>query len=238
MHALLSIIIQLSFLLNAGNSNTQGKTMPEVKITGQMRRVMMAGHLEATISLDTLTQRRYFYGFGPLEYLKGEIMVLDGQCYVSKVLNDRAMTVNKDCTSKAPFFAHAYIAEWESQPLPDEVGNMEQLEQYLLKMNFGNKRPYFFRLSGIVDEALIHVVNLPEGTVVKSPDDAHKGLVNYRLEKEAVEVLGFFSTEHQRIFTHHDTYMHLHLINSDKTMMGHVDDFKIGESRLRLLLPK
>ncbi len=39
-----------------------------------------------------------------------------------------------------------------------------------------------------------------------------------------VDIVGFFSTEHKTIFTHHDTFMHLHLITKDKLMMGHLDN--------------
>jgi acetolactate decarboxylase len=38
-----------------------------------------------------------------------------------------------------------------------------------------------------------------------------------------VEIIGFFSTEHKGVFTHHDSFLHMHLITKDKEKMGHLD---------------
>jgi acetolactate decarboxylase len=51
-----------------------------------------------------------------------------------------------------------------------------------------------------------------------------------------VEVVGFFSTEHKGIFTHHDSFLHMHLISSDEKEMGHLDELEIES--MKLYLPK
>jgi acetolactate decarboxylase len=60
--------------------------------------------------------------------------------------------------------------------------------------------------------------------------------VNYSLGSEEVEIIGFFSTEHQAVFTHHDTYVHLHLMTKDESKMGHLDEVVFDE--MKLYLPK
>jgi acetolactate decarboxylase len=47
-----------------------------------------------------------------------------------------------------------------------------------------------------VKKATIHVVNLPKGTKVTSPEDAHKGEQKFTLQDRDVDMIGFFSTEH------------------------------------------
>ena len=81
---------------------------------------------------------------------------------------------------------------------------------------------------------MIHVVSLPPGSIVSSPDEAHRGQVNYVLEGNEVEILGFFSRRHKGIFTHHDSNVHVHLITRDKSMMGHVDKLEFGCGAMKL----
>jgi acetolactate decarboxylase len=71
---------------------------------------------------------------------------------------------------------------------------------------------------------------------VRSPEEAHRGLQHYPLANVPVEILGFFSTEHKAIFTHHDTFMHLHLITSDRQKMGHLDALTFGPGEVWLYL--
>ena len=97
--------------------------------------------------------------------------------------------------------------------------------------------PFFFKLEGFVDSANIHIVNLPEGKVVRSPDDAHQGQINYPITRN-VSVLGFFSRNHKAIFTHHDTFIHTHLITQEKDMMGHLEEVSFSSKRVKLSVTK
>ena len=94
-----------------------------------------------------------------------------------------------------------------------------------------------FKLAGTVEQATIHIVNLPKGSKVTSPEEAHKGLTNYHLTNEQSEIIGFFPTEHKAIFTHHDTYLHMHLISTDRKKMGHLDEVLFKKGTMTLYLP-
>lgn len=75
------------------------------------------------------------------------------------------------------------------------------------------------------------------GTPVSSPAEAHQGQVNYQLNDEMSEILGFFSTSHKAVFTHHDTFLHMHLITKDRKKMGHLDEVLFSPGSVRLFLP-
>lgn len=47
---------------------------------------------------------------------------------------------------------------------------------------------------------------------------------------EQVDIIGFFSTTHKAIFTHHDSFLHMHLIGANREKMGHLEEvlFKKG----------
>lgn len=208
----------------------------EVQVTGAMRNVMWKGELQGTIDLDSLQDIENLYGLGPVEFLAGEIVVLDGESFVSRVLTDSTMSVTETFQVKAPFFVHVQVPQWESFGLPDSVTELKSLEGFIDSVMTNQKHPFAFRLTGKISKATIHVVNLPPGSTVSSPDEAHRGQVNYKLVGDEVEILGFFSRRHKGIFTHHDSNMHLHLITRDKSMMGHVDKLEFDRSAMKLWL--
>ena len=139
---------------------------------------------------------------------------------------------------RSPFFVYANIDKWKEVLLPDSVKTISQLESFLDQVTKNHSRPFAFRLTTIVDSCEIHIVNLPEGAKVHSPQDAHKNQRSYGLKNESVELVGFFSTEHQGIFTHHDTFVHIHLITPDRREMGHLDDLMMKKGTTKLFIPE
>lgn len=233
----------VSFLLTACNNVPSGQkeitSIPTtVHIIGAMKNVMWKGELQGTIHLDTISNKNHLYGFGPLEYLQGELLIIDGNSYVSTVINDSAMKVEENYKVKAPFFAYANIENWQEMQLPDSVNSLITLENYLNVSTANSHRPFLFKLEGNIEDASIHIVNLPKGAEVHSPEDAHKERKSYSLKNEDVSVIGFFSTEHKTIFTHHDTFLHMHLITKDKSQMGHCDEMKFDSKKVKLYIPK
>jgi acetolactate decarboxylase len=228
---ILRSLICFTFLfLNNSHLHAQTTSSHAVQVAGAMKNVMWKGELQGIIQLDTISQKKHLYGIGPQEYLKGEILILDGRSYLSKVVTPKKMKVEETFQIKAPFFVYSQVDKWITQKLPDSISNMKQFEQYLYQIAKSSKHPFAFRLSGTIHSALIHIVNLPEGSAVREPDDAHKGQVNFVLKNKVVDIVGFFSTIHQSIFTHHDTFLHMHLITANRKKMGHVDriQFKKG----------
>lgn len=230
-------LLGLTILTLTNCSTKAQQTTNEVKIIGEMKNVMWKGQLYGNINLDTITNKTNLFGLGPVEYLAGEILIIDGKSYKSTVVSDTVMKVEETYGIKAPFFGYANISKWTEQSLPDSVQTIEQLETYLDKVTKNSLRPFMFKLSGIVDLATIHIVNLPKGSKVSSPDEAHKGQKNYKVKNEQSEIIGFFSTEHKAIFTHHDTFLHMHLITADRQKMGHLDEVVFKKGTMKLYLP-
>jgi acetolactate decarboxylase len=230
-------LLGISILTLIGCSTKTQQTSSEVKVVGEMRNVMWKGELHANINLDTIRNKESLYGLGPVEYLTGEILILDGKSYKSVVTSDSTMKVEETFDIQAPFFGYANISRWTERTLPDSVQTIPQLESYLDKETENYPRPFMFRLRGTVEGATIHIVNLPKDSKVSSPDEAHQGQKNYELENELSDILGFFSTKHQAIFTHHDTFLHMHLITNDKQKMGHVDQLSFQNGSVKLYLP-
>lgn len=229
--------IVLSFTLFTSYYLSAQQFVNEVKIVGQMKNVMWKGELYGNIDLDTIANKEHLYGLGPVEYLAGEILIIDGKCYKSTVVHNNKMEVEETFNIKAPFFGYANISNWSEQSLPDSILTIDQLEKYLYKKSENSTSPFLFKLKGEVKKATFHIVNLPKGSKVSSPDEAHKGLMKFKLRNEKIEIIGFFSTAHKTIFTHHDTFLHMHLISLDRKKMGHIDDVFFKKGSFKICLP-
>lgn len=225
-------------ILTLTNSTTKAQqTTNDVKIVGEMKHVMWKGQLYGNINVDTIANKTSLYGLGPVEYLAGEILIINGKSYKSTVTSDTTMKVEETYNIKAPFFGYTNISKWTEQTLPDSIQTIQQFETYLDKVTKNSPRPFMFKLVGTVEQATIHIVNLPKGSKVSSPDEAHKGQKKYELQKEQTDIIGFFSTEHKAIFTHHDTFLHMHLMTTDKQKMGHLDKVSLKKGTMKLYLP-
>lgn len=239
-HHVFILIISCCLFVNcktdqSQKTNTKLDTYPDIKIASAMKNVMWKGELESKIDIDSISDKRGLYGVGPLTGLTGELLIKDGVSYVSNV-KDSMMQVKKSFKVSAPFFVYANVDEWKKIDLPDSISNIKHLEVFLDQKTKNSKRPFAFKLRGEINSAKIHVQNLPKGTKVSSPKEAHQGQTNYILKNEKVDIVGFFSTEHQGIFTHHDSFLHMHLITSDESKMGHLDEVNFGS--IQLFLPE
>ena len=208
----------------------------DVQIVGAMKEVMWKGELGGKINLNDISDTVGLYGIGPLSYLKGELLINNGKSYVATVTSDTTMQVKQTYAASAPFFVYTHMNEWNEVSLPKKIKNDKDIEAFLIRETANLKRPFAFKLIGKVSSAKIHIQNLPEGSKVSSPEEAHRGQTNYRLQNEEVEIIGFFSTQHQGIFTHHDSFIHMHFITKDETKMGHLDQMQI--ENMKLYLPK
>jgi len=212
--------------------NQKENSTSTIKTVAAMKDVMWKGELQGKINLDTISDQKGLFGLGPISGLTGEILINDGTVYTSKVTSDSTMIVQKNKQVEAPFFVYGNVTSWQEIELPKEVNDLKTLEKFIDETKTNATKPFIFKLKGMVDAAKIHIQNLPKGTKVSSPKEAHQGQVTYHLENEEVEIIGFFSRKHQGIFTHHDSFAHMHLITSDEKKMGHLDAAQFQQLKL------
>jgi acetolactate decarboxylase len=232
IYLFLHICALLSLLISQGYSQ-------QIHLVGAMWEVMHEGKLYGNIQLYTISNKSHLYGLGPVEGLKGEIMILDGKCYVAKYESDTSATMTQTYAVEAPFFGYTNIEKWKELSLPKSVISIADLDKYLNQQTKKSKRPFFFKMEGEIASANVHIMALPEGVQVTSPQVAHeKGQKHYALKAQKVILLGFFSTEHQTIFTHHSTFTHIHLLSADEKIMGHLDEIRYQKGKMKLYLPQ
>ncbi|SFU52461.1 acetolactate decarboxylase [Pustulibacterium marinum] len=208
----------------------------EVQTAGAMRNVMHAGDLSDHIQLDTVPSEG-LHGIGPLTNLTGEIVVNNGKVYASQVSSDSTMTVQEIPNAAAPFFVYEHVKKWGRVSKPVNIQSLKHLEKLLDEMAIKMDQQVFaFKLEGTVPSATIHVQNLPAGTEIHSMEDAHTGQKSYALKNTEATLIGFYSTQHKGVFTHHDANIHVHLLSQDHKWLGHVDEITLGD--LELFIPQ
>lgn len=174
------------------------------------------------------------FGLGPVEFLKGEILLFEGQSYVSKVIDSISHEVNKVPSVSAPFFVYSSNSDLKIVEFNLENYTLKELEEYINLMYIDYHQPLLIRVDGIFDNIKVHSVNLPEGKKVSSPDEAHQGLTQYDFKNISGSLIGFFSRLHKAVFTHHDSFFHAHFISDDREVLGHIDETDFNSSKVTM----
>lgn len=208
-----------------------------VKHSGAMSQ-MAKENFKATIMLDSLNES-HLYGIGPYGKMQGEITVIDGKPYIAQVIEDGSSPVSQNQKAEAPFFVYANVRAWKSYPLTGEIKNMSELQLAIEKLatekGFDLSNPFPLRVKGTFTELTIHVVTPRTADVAGYKPGRNQE--DYSLIKVNGELLGFYSQKHQGIYTHKDSYIHVHFINEDASQMGHVDKFITSGEKLLIYLP-
>ena len=226
-------ILFLIFLISCNSSTSKSS----VKVVGEMRDVMWKGDLKGKITTDSLNSKET-YGLGPTEFLKGEIVLFEGQSYVSKVVDSILHKVSKVPSVSAPFFVYSSNSDLKIVKFNRENYTLKELEEYVNLVYKDYDQPLLIRIDGIFENIKVHSVNLPEGKKVSSPDEAHQGLTQYDFKNISGSLIGFFSRHHKTVFTHHDSFFHAHFISEDREVLGHIDETDFNSSKVTLKVSK
>ena len=199
-----------------------------VSSIGELRQIMHQGKFEARASLDTLSSSQ-IYGLGAMDSLAGEILILDGNVFRASIKND-SLFVSANAKTTATLLVYAKIVSWDTLT----IVNASDIESELGKVNdLSNPFPFILTGKPSID---YHVINFDtkNGDLSKHKRGAFTGL----LKNEELTILGFYATDAKGIYTHHDSNMHMHVINEDRTKMGHVDEIDLAGASYKLLIPK
>lgn len=207
------------------------KNGPEVKIAGELRKIMMENNTAASIDLDEIASRQNLYALGAVENLNGEILIWNNKPFISHVIGNTFAT-DTSYEAKAALLVYAEVPEWINFSVPTDL-TRDELDSFLANLAEENHlgQPFPFLLRGNAEELKWHVV-------APGADHSHTnaGYNGVDADKE-VDALGFYSTNHKGIFTHHDSNMHLHFRFQNSTNAGHVDDLIIKNGSI-VSLPK
>lgn len=211
----------------------------QVRHTGAMSEMGKSG-FSPTISLDSLQRNKGLVALGPLGKMQGEITIVEGKIYAGVSHADGSIEVMDDWSVQAPFLVYADVTDWEKFPFQGNVESMIQLEELIVKAAESSgvnvNEPFFFRIQGVFPQMTTHIVTPRSPEIIGYI--AGQNQKNYEHFQESGELIGVYSKVGKRIYTHHDSEVHIHYLNSAKDFSGHLDKFSGAMKGLEILFPK
>jgi len=196
------------------------------------------GDTSAKINLQRVEGIGQLYAVGPVADLDGEITAIDGELYVSRVRPD-GLETSADYSADAAFLVWAEVDDWQAPiALGEAAQNLSALEQRLAILaaaaGMDLDVPFPFVIEGNVESVLYHVL------VPMDPDNPTAGhsdnALKVSLQNEPARIVGFFSTQHQGVFTHRGSTTHMHIVDRDGHA-GHIDELAV-DANVRVRFPR
>lgn len=217
------------------------KTKPAFRVRnyGVLREIMMENKLNNYIELQGYQKTEHFYAIGALKRLTGEFMIIDSQPILSKASNGEVI-IQRDHNEGAILAISAIVKEWDEVNFTDQIDDLASLQISIKAMaeaqGLDTSKPFPFIIEGNFSEIDWHIINAAEATEQNHEAYKKAGIKGNSIDEKG-RILGFYSENHEGIFTHHGSYLHVHFVNDSITKMGHVDELSITEPMV-LSLPK
>jgi acetolactate decarboxylase len=238
MHKSLYIAVILAILIFSCQSKDKKVSAIGVKHSGALRTIM-SGNLQSVISLDSFSNKKNFYALGAVDHLKGEIQIFDSKPSNSFIM-DSTLQIKDAYNLKAALLVYTEVETWNEFKI-ENILTKDDLENAISETAKSNginlENPFPFLLEGKIKELDWHVINWKDGDTIHSHTKHKASGLNGNLKDEDVLIIGFYSSKHKAVFTHHTTNMHMHFKTDDNTVAGHIDDLILSEV-ITLKLPR
>lgn len=189
------------------------------------QRDVLGGDVEGKVDLRSLTQQPHLYALGPRAGVSGEITVFDGEPSVARVV-DRQVHVTADADHAACFLVYDHVSVWrdhiEDKPIDDEHALQAAVLRAAGAAGLDADVPLIFRVRSQAATVTFHILDKRDG-LPHTPERHERAKVRFEIERQSVEVLGFYSGWHRGIFTPKDSDLHMHFRTLDGRASGHVE---------------
>ncbi|WP_297338336.1 acetolactate decarboxylase [Algoriphagus sp.] len=190
------------------------------------------------IALDSLQRYDALVALGPFGKMQGEVTAVDGKVYVSSVKSDQVTTSYK-LQGGSPFLVYANVSKWEKVNLDGTVNSLQELEAVIKQtaqaQGIDLGLPFFFKVEGVFDQMSTHILT-PRSPEINGYVQGQDRKV-FEHENEFGQLIGVFSREGRRIYTHHDSDIHVHFLSKNGNYTGHLDQFSSELSRAVIYFP-
>jgi len=211
----------------------------KVEYNGALRK-LMNGDITSKVELSKFKDVKNFYALGAYEDLKGEIQIFNSVPLNSYVSNN-SLNMDRTFDKKAALLVYASVEKWNDVKIPAEVITYDQFENYVEKIALENgintEEPFPFLLVGTIQKFDWHVINWTDGDTIHTHKKHKAKGMHGTLKNREVEMLGFYSTKHKALFTHHTRNSHIHVKTNKNGVAGHVDDLLLDVG-MTLKLPE
>jgi len=228
------LLVVLAVVATATPPSAPTSPRPPVEWQGSLRAVH-GGDSSPKLALSSVEGQSHLYAVGLASQSDGEITILDSQAWVTRVAAGELATAHGFGASAA-LLVWAQVEKWSPPAaLGRTIASHAELEAAVEAAahlaSFDTSTPFPFLLKGRFTRLQTHV-RTPAGS--DSPAGGHAR--TRTLRDTNATVIGFYSKEHEGIFTHRGSFAHLHCVAADGTS-GHLDDLAFGDS-VEISLPE
>lgn len=232
--------------LAAGCTSPSSATAPakptlQVRWFGALREIVHDGRTEATVRLADVLPGPHAWGLGAIERLNGELTIMDDVVWQatprdgsSEVRRLRSGDVG---TLGATLLVLANVDAWEERAVTRHVAYAE-LDAYLAELLRGRpdlSPPVALRIEGVVRDLRWHVVDGSKLAAGGGHAAHARTAVSGTIDAASAHIVGFYSEQHQGIFTHMGSHSHFHVLIDAPLVSGHVDALALTpEARIYL----
>lgn len=213
-----------------------------VKYSGKMSKIGQESRVDAEIMIDSI-KGKHLYAIGPVENLRGEIIVWDNKPFVAALTEDKSPYLQKNVKQlKAIFLVYADIEKWDTVLLTNKINSIKDLQQEITdaasKHGIDTSSAFPFLIIGKLKEGSGHIMFKDNSVIDITPAALKEANHKNTFNNQFAQMLGFYSQHHQTIFTHHDSFLHIHYRLANKYQAGHLDAVSFTEGiPVKLLLP-
>lgn len=189
---------------------------------------LMAGLYRGTMPLSQLLEHGDL-GIGTLDYIDGELIILDGKAYQAIGTGDKAQVIELDGSQTVPYAAIVKHVADQSFAINQEMSDLDLKEK--LEARFGTANLFqSLKITGRFKK--MHVRMIQKSDIGPAFAEVAKNQPEYTEEEVEGTLVGFWTPE---LF--HGVSVagyHLHFLSDDKQFGGHVMDFQIQEGQVEI----
>lgn len=206
-----------------------------VRQWGTLREVLHDGKTDGRVRLSVAASRPHAYGVGAVKGLAGEVLIIDGESWVSEARGANAQTTRRvdGGAWEAALLAVAHVPAWTESRVDRPVSPGE-FDDFILRAatdaGIDVRRPFPFLIEGPLDSMELHVIN-GQCPMAAANGDSQDGNTPFRRSSrdDSGVLVGFYAEDSGGVLTHHDSKTHVHaLVDDDQPVMGHVDAVGVG----------
>jgi hypothetical protein len=234
MKILLIAGIGLSVFISCSNQ-------PFIKVNriGEMEVLIKKGDMSTHTRLQDYANASHLYAIGSVTNLKGFTQIIDSKPYTATLRNGQLL-IDSSFNPEQTLFLYANVDAWKEFDLPTEVKTWKQLEQFIgneaVKYKVPKNCASPFLLKGTVANAKWRVIDWDINDKVITYKKTVQSGLHGEVNNEEITAIGFYSKESYEVLAHKETNMHIHFVNHDHSVAGHLDDL-LMDGRLKLYLP-
>jgi acetolactate decarboxylase len=212
------------------------RAQSDIVVFGALADIMQKGDLSVKIILDTVRISNTTYALGVASSLEGEIVIIEGRCLRSYIENGKVITIQESDT-KAAMLVRSDIESFTHSETMSANTSIKDLEQQLKSQGekLFNGMPFAFLIKAKIEKVDYHIIDWRENSE-HTPANHKQFAQRGSFVNEDVIIVGFYSENHQGVFTPHSTKVHMHVYNPSKNIVGHVDGISSVEN-IKILFP-